>query len=119
MPAGTGVSGLESDGKDRLFCGGGKSGKPSWPKLAVDFLKTPRFDPLAMTNENKSVMAFNLSYLFDKPELLDEGMKAIFGWIASGELEPPTVTTFPFEKVADAHRAIESGETTGKLVLVV
>jgi glutamine cyclotransferase len=27
MPAGVGVSGLESDGGDRLFCGGGKSGK--------------------------------------------------------------------------------------------
>lgn len=27
MPAGTGVSGLESDGADRLFCGGGPSGK--------------------------------------------------------------------------------------------
>ncbi|NGX94888.1 MAG: glutamine cyclotransferase, partial [Candidatus Afipia apatlaquensis] len=24
---GTGVSGLESDGKDQLFCGGGQSGK--------------------------------------------------------------------------------------------
>lgn len=27
MPDGTGVSGLESDGADRLFCGGGGSGK--------------------------------------------------------------------------------------------
>jgi glutamine cyclotransferase len=27
MPAGIGVSGLESDGADRLFCGGGNSGK--------------------------------------------------------------------------------------------
>jgi glutamine cyclotransferase len=27
MPAGTGVSGLESDGADRFFCGGGTSGK--------------------------------------------------------------------------------------------
>jgi glutamine cyclotransferase len=27
MPAGTGVSGLESDGGDRFFCGGGPSGK--------------------------------------------------------------------------------------------
>jgi glutamine cyclotransferase len=27
MPEGAGVSGLESDGKDRFFCGGGKSGK--------------------------------------------------------------------------------------------
>jgi glutamine cyclotransferase len=27
MPHGTAVSGLESDGKDRFFCGGGKTGK--------------------------------------------------------------------------------------------
>ena len=27
MPPGTGVSGLESDGRDRFFCGGGSSGK--------------------------------------------------------------------------------------------
>jgi glutamine cyclotransferase len=27
MPAGVGVSGLESDGGDRFFCGGGKTGK--------------------------------------------------------------------------------------------
>jgi glutamine cyclotransferase len=27
MPAGVGVSGLESDGEDRFFCGGGESGK--------------------------------------------------------------------------------------------
>ena len=27
MPAGTGISGLESDGRDRFFCGGGDSGK--------------------------------------------------------------------------------------------
>jgi glutamine cyclotransferase len=27
MPAGAGVSGLESDGADRFFCGGGRSGK--------------------------------------------------------------------------------------------
>ncbi|MGO4468627.1 glutamine cyclotransferase, partial [Pseudoduganella sp. RAF53_2] len=27
MPAGVNVSGLESDGKDRFFCGGGGTGK--------------------------------------------------------------------------------------------
>jgi hypothetical protein len=27
MPSGTGISGLESDGGDQFFCGGGKSGK--------------------------------------------------------------------------------------------
>jgi hypothetical protein len=27
MPAGTNVSGLESDGADRFYCGGGQTGK--------------------------------------------------------------------------------------------
>lgn len=97
---------------------GGSRGTPRWPKLAVDWLRTPRFDPLTMTNENKSVMAFNLSYLFDRPDLMTEGMEALASWVAEGKLGPPRTETFPLDRVADAHRAIESGKTLGKLVLV-
>jgi NADPH:quinone reductase-like Zn-dependent oxidoreductase len=93
--------------------------KPSWPKLAFDWLRTPRFDPLAMTNENKSVMAFNLSYLFERKDLLAESMSALLDFARAKKIGPPEVTTFPFERVADAHRAIESGKTVGKLVLLV
>jgi NADPH:quinone reductase-like Zn-dependent oxidoreductase len=93
-------------------------GSPSWPGLAVSWLRTPRFDPLRMTNDNRSVLAFNLSYLFDRHDLLAEGMAALFAWLRAGALRPPPVTTYPFERVADAHRAIESGSTVGKLVLV-
>jgi hypothetical protein len=35
-------------------------------KLAWNWLWTPSFSPLQMTGANKSVMAFNLSYLFHK-----------------------------------------------------
>jgi glutamine cyclotransferase len=38
MPPGVGVSGLESDGRDRFFCGGGKSGK-------VRAVRRPRRNP--------------------------------------------------------------------------
>jgi NADPH:quinone reductase-like Zn-dependent oxidoreductase len=95
-----------------------RPGKPSWPKLAVDWARTPRFDPLTMTNENKSVMAFNLSYLFDQREILEEAMGALLRLVEERKLGPPEVTTFPLERVADAHRAIESRGTVGKLVLV-
>lgn len=40
MPAGTGISGLESDGRDRFFCGGGKSG-------TVRAVRRPRRDSAA------------------------------------------------------------------------
>jgi NADPH:quinone reductase-like Zn-dependent oxidoreductase len=91
--------------------------KPNWPKLAFDWLRTPRFDPLTMTNENKSVMAFNLSYLFERKDLLAEAMAALFSLVREKGIGAPEVTTFPLERVADAHRAIESGKTVGKLVL--
>jgi NADPH:quinone reductase-like Zn-dependent oxidoreductase len=97
--------------------GDGTPGKPRWGKLAVDWLRTPRFDPLDMTNENRSVMAFNLSYLFDRPDLLTESMNALTKWGDEGKLAAPVVQKFRLENVVDAHRALESGRTIGKLVL--
>ncbi|MBK7974716.1 MAG: zinc-binding dehydrogenase [Deltaproteobacteria bacterium] len=96
---------------------GGGVGRPSFPKLAWDWLRTPRFDPLDMTTHNRSVLAFNLSYLFERHELLAEGMTKLVGRVEAGALRAPPVTRFPLERVAEAHRALESGTTVGKLVL--
>lgn len=93
-------------------------GTPSWPKLALDWLRTPRFSPLDMTEASKSVLAFNLSYLFDRADFMQEGMRDLLGWLADGSVVPPPVTTYPLADVARAHAAIESGKTIGKLVLV-
>ena len=93
-------------------------GKPSWRKLAVDWLRTPRFSPLEMTESSKSVLAFNLSYLFDRHDLMQLGMTELLGWIADGIVVAPPVTTYPLADVAKAHADIESGKTVGKLVLV-
>jgi NADPH:quinone reductase-like Zn-dependent oxidoreductase len=92
-------------------------GKPNWPKLALDWLRTPRFNPLDLTNKNASIMAFNLSYMFENHALLARSVNQLLAWIESGELVAPPISLFPFERVADAHRAIESGNTVGKLVL--
>ena len=94
-----------------------KGGRPSYPRLAIDYLRTPRFNPLDLCNDNRSVLAFNLSYLFHRADLLEEGMTRLAGWIEEGRLKAPPVTTYPLARVADAHRAIESGATVGKLVL--
>ena len=93
-------------------------GKPNYPKLAIDYVRTPRFNPLDMTNDSKSVLAFNLSYLFDRIDLLHEAMRDILAWIDAKEIAAPQVTTYPLADVARAHADIESGTTTGKLVLV-
>ena len=93
-------------------------GRPNWPKVALDYVRTPRFNPLELTNENKSVLAFNLSYLFERKEILTEAMAKLLAWVDEGKLRASPVTSFPFDDVAGAHHAIESGTTVGKLVLV-
>lgn len=93
-------------------------GRPNYLKLAVDYLRTPRFNPLDMTQDSRSVLAFNLSYLFDRNDILVDAMRDIAGWLASGDIVPPPLVTYPLTDVASAHRDIESGRTVGKLILV-
>ena len=94
-----------------------KGGRAKWLKLALAYLRTPRFNPLELTQKNRSVMGFNLSYLFDRADILEEGMSQILGWASGGEVVCPKVTTYALADVAEAHRALESAQTVGKLVL--
>jgi NADPH:quinone reductase-like Zn-dependent oxidoreductase len=92
-------------------------GLPGKLRLARDYLRTPRFSPFDLTTHNRSVLGFNLSFLFDKTAVLERGLQQLLQWLDEGKLRPPTVTGYPFESVAAAHRDLESGQTVGKLVL--
>jgi NADPH:quinone reductase-like Zn-dependent oxidoreductase len=93
-------------------------GRMSWTRAALGWLRTPRFSPLRMTADNRTVAGFNLSFLGDRQDLLDEAMADLLPWIAEGRIQPPATTTYPLDRVGEAHRALESAMTTGKLVLV-
>lgn len=94
-----------------------QGGKIDWIRLIRMYLKTPRFNPLNMTSDNKSVIAFNLSYLFDKKELFIEATHHLISLIENGDIKGPSTTVFDFVRVAEAHKALESGKTTGKIIL--
>lgn len=94
-----------------------KGGKVNWPKLIWDFLKTPRFNSLNMTSENKSLITFNLSFLFERKDLFQEAMDQLLAWYKEGKLVCPPVKAYPFNGVGEAHMDLESGKTVGKLVL--
>ncbi|MGE4232872.1 MAG: medium chain dehydrogenase/reductase family protein [Bacteriovoracia bacterium] len=95
-----------------------KGGHLNYLSLAWKYLKTPSFNPIKMTNQNKSVVTFNVSFLFDRLDLLEEGMNQMLEWIKQGKLKPPIVKEYPLQDVARAHQDIESGKTVGKLVLL-
>lgn len=92
-------------------------GTPNWLKLLWDYFRTPRFNPLYMTSDNHSVLAFNLSYLLKKNELLNDAMQKMLKWLEEGKVVPPTIKSYPLEEVATAQRELESGQTMGKLIL--
>jgi NADPH:quinone reductase-like Zn-dependent oxidoreductase len=94
-----------------------RAGAASYFKLIYEYLRMPRFSPLNMTSENKGLIAFNLSYLFHRLDLLQDAMGNLINWVQDGKIKAPALQQFPFEKVADAHRALESGQTVGKLIL--
>jgi alcohol dehydrogenase len=84
--------------------------------LAWRYLRRPRLDPLQMISDNRSVMGFNLIWLWDRLDQLADGYEALDTLIS----QPPLVgRRFAF---ADAHAALghlQSGHSLGKVVLEV
>jgi NADPH:quinone reductase-like Zn-dependent oxidoreductase len=104
-------------GSHSLFSKAG--GKLSYLKAGLGLLKTPKFAPLDMISRNKSVVGFNLSFLFDQADLITDCLEGLGRYLETGDIKPIPVTQFDLEKVADAHRLIESGKSVGKIILKV
>ncbi|MFE2432409.1 zinc-binding alcohol dehydrogenase family protein [Streptomyces sp. NPDC059373] len=67
---------------------------------------------------SQSLIGFNLGIWFE--HRLPEAGKALHrlvGWVASGEVRTPATRTLPLAEAAEAHRLLETGQTTGKLIL--
>ena len=90
--------------------------RPNYLTLGWRYLRRPRVDPLAMISANRSVMAFNLIWLWERAERLSEGYAALERLLP----RPPHVgARFPFDQALEAMRLLQSGKTIGKVVLQV
>lgn len=88
--------------------------KPNYLRLGIRYLLRPKFDPLKMITENKSVMAFNLIWLYEKSELMEELMNEIDAL----HLPPPRIgQRFSFTQLHEALEIFKTGRTVGKLVV--
>lgn len=85
-------------------------------RLARRYLRRPRIDPLRMVSDNRSVMGFNLIWLWDRVDLLPAAFRALETLVTA----PPHVgRRFAFAEAATAIRYLQSGESVGKVVLEV
>lgn len=90
--------------------------RPNYISAAWKFLRRPRYDVMSMISENKSVLAFNLIWLWEQQERMHQLLEEI----ARMELPPPHVGhQFPFVDLSRALDCLRSGNSTGKVVLLV
>jgi NADPH:quinone reductase-like Zn-dependent oxidoreductase len=87
---------------------------PNYPKLIWQYLKRPKIDPLRMPSQNKSLMGFNLIYLYEQTDLMHEMLHAL----QALELKPQHIGhVFPFQEMHQAIQLFQRGETVGKVVV--
>ena len=106
---------------------GGKTFEDSLAVLApfgrlVVFGMASRVAPRAITggelmHGSKSVSGFWLAHCFGKKELLYDVILELFGLISSGALKPIVGATFPLSQARQAHEAMLSRATVGKILL--
>jgi NADPH:quinone reductase-like Zn-dependent oxidoreductase len=90
--------------------------RPNYLTAAWKYLRRPKYDVMDMISENRSVMAFNLIWLWDQVEL----MKELLGDMMAVDITPPYVGhEFAFDQAHEAIDCLRSGKTIGKVVLLV
>jgi alcohol dehydrogenase len=90
--------------------------RPNYLRLAWLYFTRPKIDPQNLPEANKSVMGFNLIWLYERIEL----MHRILGELRELDIGTPHVGhTYPFTELKNAIQKFQSGETTGKVVVQV
>jgi synaptic vesicle membrane protein VAT-1 len=88
-----------------------------WIKMGLKMNKMPKIDFMDMVNQNKSILAFNLSFFTNECNLLSELFNQIVLWLLEKKLHLPSITEMSMVSIAQAHHLIQSGTTMGKLVI--
>ncbi len=77
----------------------------------------PRFHPVRLMSESKSVIGINMLKIWDSKGTIDEFVEPLRKWIEEDRLRPVVAEAFPFDRAAEAHRFLHEGKNVGKVVL--
>ncbi len=76
------------------------------------------YEPMARDfSRNLGFQIFSIHYFDDKPEIRRPVMENLIEMLADGEIRPRLHARMPLAQAADAHRLLETGAVTGKIVL--
>lgn len=95
---------------------GSVGNRPNYPRLLWQYLTRPKIDPQNLPEVNKSVMGFNLIWLYERAELMHDILKEL----TLLDVGKPIIGhRFPFAELPAAVRTFQGGKTVGKVVVEV
>ncbi len=78
----------------------------------------PSLNPIQLMQRNQTVTGYWLVNTIMRPKVYAERMAELLGWIGEGKVKLVVEHSFPLSEAAQAHTALESRQTVGKLVLL-
>jgi NADPH:quinone reductase-like Zn-dependent oxidoreductase len=107
----------------RLVCFGAsevQAGERRSPLRAMRVVaQMPRFNPLKLMRESKSVIGLNMLQLWDAAGSLEEYVAPLREWLDEGRIRPVVAREFRLDDGAEAHRYVHERKNVGKVVLTL
>ncbi len=110
---------LGSGGRMILF-GGSELSNGKWGILSqLNFVrKMGLVLPIGLMMRSKNILGVNMLKIADnKPAIMEECLKAVVDLYAAGGIKPQVGGVYSADQLPEAHSALESGKTTGKLTV--
>lgn len=104
----------------RLLCFGVSNMAPG-PKRNMatvlrQVLAMPRFSPLTLMGENRTVAGVNMGQLWGEAELMSGEMRQLLKLYEEGAIAPHVDKVFKLENAAEAHRYVQERKNVGKVL---
>ena len=107
----------------RLVCFGAsevQAGERRSPLRAVRVVaQMPRFNPMKLMSDSRSVIGLNMLRLWDAKGSLRDYTEPLRAWIDAGAIRPVLAREFRLDDGAEAHRYMHERKNVGKVVLTL
>lgn len=88
-----------------------------WVRAGLELLRAGVFHPFQLIEDNRSIGGVQVLLLWDDLPRFRRAMDQLLAFWTAGAIRPRIDRVVPLARAADAHRALESRGTAGKLLL--
>jgi NADPH2:quinone reductase len=81
--------------------------------------KQPQLDVRALYAKSASIQGLWLTYLSQKPEIMEPAWKRLSKWIADSNLAPIVGHVLPLDRAVEGYKLLQEGKNYGKVILKV